>query len=390
MDFFTMKSLFFWGILLLLSVAVGCRADYEVSRLAVQRVGWDTLTVEVTFGKRVLLGDQPSIRPHALTVYLFSAAYDTLYADTSRVIPVPDTGLGDRERLMVEVCGAFETLTVCEQEAVYASPKRLRVIHDLSYPEDQAFERGSYDLQFVFERQNYDTEAWERIEQPGRVRGYLLAYVGEEEEQAVKVPFTRRRGRFSLKGRPHYKDFQYNLESMFVDQREAQVYFDVYAGVGGVLEHRLVSIEKRLRHKSPEERILEVQYFAEQAVTQILDALDVEPRRRWARAYINEWDFQPLTRTYRIELDIVWRARRGFFSRGYELNGVLDVKEDGTDSRFLRRHSNERAARLWRVRVPDDALTLGTLEPYVHSREEDLTTEGASGARRDRGLAVEN
>ncbi|MCH8960042.1 MAG: hypothetical protein IH820_01610 [Bacteroidetes bacterium] len=377
----TMRGLSVGWLCLGLLVAVGCEGEptYVVDYLVLNHTGWDTLTVEVAFSRRRPLRRSEPLQPRALSVYLFNAAYDTLYAGDGRSIPIADATLGDRERLMVEVCGTFDAVSVCEQQGVTASPKRLRLEHDIHFPEDAAFERGSYDLRFVVERQAYETGAWESLGRPDRVHGYLLAYVGDQNEEAVKVPFSRRQGRFILKGRPHYNDFQYHLKSMLMDAPEAPVRFDVYAGLNGQPALRLASVEKRVQKKTEEERILEVHHFAEEAVEQIFEALEVDHRERWSRAYIDQWTFQALTNTYRIALEIVWRRGRFAFGKFYELEGVLEVEENGANARFIRRDANDRAARRWGSRIRGNQLSLGMLAPYVPDEENLTGEEVASG-----------
>ena len=387
---FTMRGLSVGWLCLGLLVAVGCESgpSYVVDQLALNRVGWDTLNVTVQFSQRQVFGRSKPLQPRWQSVFLFNAAYDTLYAGEGGVIPIADAALGDRERLMVEVCGTFDAGTVCEQQGVTASPKRLRLEHDIEYPEDTAYERGSFDLRFVVERQGYETETWQAVGPPDRVHGYLLAYVGDRDDEAVKVPFSRRRGRFVLKGRPHYEDFQFHLKSSLMDAPETPVYFDVYAGLEGQSALHLASVEKRVRVKTEEERALEVRHFVEQAAEQIFEALDVDYRDHRARAYIDEWTFQALTNTYQIELEIIWRRGRFVFGRNYELEGVLEMQENGANARFSRGRANDRAARRWRSRIRGNQLSLGTLAPYV-SEEKNLSEEGPGEELREAGTASE-
>lgn len=387
----TMRGLSVGGLCLGLLAAVGCESGpaYVVDQLALNRVGWDTLTVAVQFSQRRLFGRAEPLQPRTLSVYLFNAAYDTLYTGDGGTIPIADAALGDRERLMVEVCGAFDGGSVCEQHGVTASPKRLRVEHDIQYPEDAAFERGSYDLRFVLERQTYEADTWELLGPPDRISGYLLAYVGDQNDEAVKVPFSHRKGRFILKGRPHYDDFQYHLKSTLMDAPQAPVHFEVYAELNGQSALRLASVEKRVRKKTDEERYLEVRHFAEQAAERVFEALDVDYLGRWARTYIGEWTFQPPTNTYQVEVEIIWRRGRFVFERSYELEGVLEVEENGANARFLRRDANGRARRRWESRIRGSQLSLGTLTPYV-PKEENLSEEQTSGEEaRDAGTASE-
>ena len=361
---------------LVLFAAVGCgqEPDYTFRHLEFKRYGWDSLSVDAQFSERLLFGRTRPIEAQAVAVYLFNAGYDTLYAGDGRLVPIDDRALGDRERLMLEVCGRFEAVTVCEQEAVTASPKRLQVEHDIEYPDGGAYERGRYQLRFVLERQGQD-EAWERLARPDRVHGYLRVYVGDQEAEAVEVPFSGRQGRFNLQGKPHYEDFHYHLTSTLLDTVEAPVHFDIYAGLEGQPVSNVASVEKKVRGRTDEERAREVEYFVEQATEAILDALDMGSIDDFERPDSTEWVYNRLTDTYRATVEVFWRTRRRRpFSRerSYGFEGVLEVEANGANARFLRRAATDRTLRRWALTIGDATVSLGTLTPYIHEEEEDF------------------
>lgn len=370
-----------WSVLLVLMLA-GCgeQRAYVVSSLNLNRSGWDTLAIDVSFAEDTMMGLE-SATPESTTVYLFSAAYDTLYAGSDSLILVPDAQLGDSERLMVEVCGIFDRQMVCEQDAVNTSPKRIRLEHNISYPDDSRYQRGSYHLRFVVERQHFGNEMWERVERTHAINGYLLAYVGGQQEGTVKVPFERGEGRFDLQRYAGYRDFQYHLKSKLLDDREARVRFDVYAGLDKRAIQRVATVEKRVRKKTHRERAEEVRYFAEQATDKILDKLGVEGDDRHVRAYIDDWMFDDRTDTYSVEMEIEW-GRGYFFGRRYHLRGLLKVDEAGASATFDLYDANSRAEQLWYRAVRHDMLKLGVLEPLLHDAPPDLSVNAGQITRR--------
>ncbi len=368
------QTLWYGAVGLVVLAAIGCgqQPDYAFRHLEFKRYGWDSLSVEVEFSEQLLFGRTRPIEAQAVAVYLFNARYDTLYTGDGRLVPIDDRALGDRERLMLEVCGRFETATVCEQQAVTASPKRLQVEHDIEYPDGGTYDKGRYQLRFVLERQGQD-EAWERLARPDRVQGYLRVYVGDQEEEAVEVPFSARRGRFNLQGKPHYDDFHYHLTSTLLDTSEARVHFDIYAGLEGLPVSNVASVEKKVRGRTDEERVLEVDYFVEQATEAIFEALDIDDIDDFERPDSTEWAYNRLTDTYRINVEVFWRMRRRRpFSRprSYGFEGVLEVEASGANARFLRRAATERTLRRWAVTIGDATISLGTLTPYVHEEDE--------------------
>lgn len=366
------------GILLLLGLGCQSEPQYVVRTLDVQHQSWDTLTVDVEFGQRTLLGSSQSVEPAAIILYLFNAAYDTLSTDTSLVLTVDDKALGNEERLMLEVCGTFPEARLCEQAALTASPKRFRIEHDIDFPRDLAYERGSYNFRFVVERQAFADTTWERLGPLDEVEGYLLAYVGDQQGKPVKVPFSRPSGRFDMGSLDHFDDFKYGLRWRLREDRKAQVHFDVYAGFAGQPSVRLASIEKQVRMKTREERELDVRYFAEQAVTQILDRLGLADEDVSARAYIDDWTINELTYTYQIQLDIEWRSDGFFFGREYDVEGVLEVLEDGTDARFRIDDANHRARNRWRGDIGMQSLSLESLDLYEAPEGMALTDASAA------------
>jgi len=354
---------------------VGCgqEPEYAFRYLELERYGWDSLSVEAQFGERLLFGRTRPTAPQATSVFLFNAAYDTLYAGDGRLVPIADRKLGDGERLMLEVCGRFETMTVCDQQTVAASPKRLRVEHDIVYPDGWAFEKGRYDFHFIPERQ-IDDGTWERIGQAGDVHGYLRAYVGKQTEEAVEVPITGNKGRFDLQGRPHFDEFQYQLTSALIEQGTAPVHFEVYAGLEGWPASLLASDEKKVRDKTEEERALEVEHFIEQATEMLFDALEIEEVDWMEQTDSTTWVFNQLTNTYRIKMALAWEVDEGRFFRRprmYEVEGLLEVEAGGDNARFVRQAANGRTARRWADTVAGPTLALGPLEPYDYEEEEE-------------------
>jgi hypothetical protein len=330
-----------------------------VTDLTLERTGWDTVQVHVDVVRHRWLGGPIAVVPDSSTRYmLLDADYDTLSAGSDAVMPVPDRRLADREPLMVEVCSTVRGRTVCEQSGFHASPKRIRTVGDISYPDDEAFEEGRYSVRFTVEREQFDGTGWEPIDPPGSLEGYVLAYVVDQTEPPVKVPLQRTRGRFDLAGLDGYDDFKYHLRSRLYEAQEARVRFDVYAGFSEQTARRVATVEKHIKPKTPEQRRTEVEHFARQATERLFDALDVSGPD--ARVYIGDWQFDPRADEYRIDLDLEWG--RGLFSRSHVLRGTIRVQEDGKAATFRIVEGNRRARARWHRYVDARELELGLLD----------------------------
>lgn len=357
-----------WGrlslVLLLAASTWGCgaRREYYLAGLDVGHDGWDTLRVGVDFAWRTALGAPHPLEPDTVVITVLDARYRTLYSGSARRIPVPDGELGDREALLVEVCGTVGGRSICVQEQEWASPKRLHVDEDITYPEGGDYDRGRYDFAFRVERRRFDATGWEPVRASPEITGYLLASVEAHEDAPVKVPFTQRRGRFDLARHDNYRDFRYYLEARLLDAQQARVRFDVYAGIRGQPE-RVASVEKEVALKTKEARAVEVRAFAEQATDRLVDALSgAFFRGRRAVAYVDDWRYDAGRRGYGIDMEVEWRS--GLF-RGerFALEGTLEVGEDGKGARFRLRSGNRDGERRWERHVDGDVLSLGDLHP---------------------------
>ncbi|MDX1546723.1 MAG: hypothetical protein R3247_07035 [Rhodothermales bacterium] len=351
---------------LLLGVTAGaCGGDANpyTAALTVQHRGWDTLAVDVRFGRAGLFG-ATAAAPADTSVYLFNAAYDTLFAGPGPLVVVPDARLGDREPILVEVCGQFEDGRLCEQQGLAASPKRLQLDPRITYPEPGSFERGRYALGLRAERQVFGRDdAWEALAGVPPPAGYLLAYVGDADEEAVRVPLDGPEGRFDLSRYDGYDDFAFRLRARLLDGEEADVHIEVHAGFEGQPPVRLATVDKRVRDKTPVLRRREVRHLAREASRALLDRLRVDRDDDRARVYIEDWHFNRLTRTYRIVLLMAWRGD-GFFGRTRALEGELQVREDGREARFRRTDASSRADDRWDAYLRGETVPLGTLTPY--------------------------
>ena len=362
------------GVLTALALT-GCRSrsGVVVTHFEVSRTSWDTVRVAVDFGLSRLLGEPRPIRPDVRTLHVYDAAFDTLYAGSDTVIPIPDADLGSEERLLVEVCGVFGPRRVCEQRALFASPKRVRTEPEIEYPLDDRFERGRFRFAFTVERERFGEETWEPVSRRRPIQGFMLAYVDAGEPVPVRVPFTRNRGRFDLASYNHYRDFKYALQSELFEGKAAAVRFDVYAELTGA-EEPLAFVEKHIVRKTDEERLAEVAAFVREAGARVLERLGVDPGRRRVYVFVDDWTYDPARRVYTVTMALHWP--RSFLTlRWNELVGRLEVGEEGGEARFERLRANGDAEDRWRMHVVTDTLRILELRAPQPERQEVVDPE---------------
>ncbi|MDQ7041484.1 MAG: hypothetical protein Q9M35_11155 [Rhodothermus sp.] len=348
--------------LILLLGSCGSETSYRVAQLLLHRQSWDSLRIEVQFVRQQWLGSAEPVVPDSLLVMLLSARYDTLYLGSSLLVSIPDARLGDRERLLLEVCGWFETRLVCDQLGLNASPKRIVVEPEVIYPFRGTTARLYYRLHPRLERQRYDGAGWEPLPVHRSVRGYLLMRIAADPQRQLRVPLQSWEGVIELTALPAFSDFWYALQQQFRTRRPAIVTLEVYGGLE--LPELLATVTRRLRPKTEAERKAEVAHFAGEALRQVVEHLSGQEYPIWLR--VESWSFNPLTLQYVVEVSARWREG-GWFQPFYELFGVLTVAEDGTQAVFRWVSGNQRAWVRWQQRVgQEQVLPLVSLPPSAN------------------------
>jgi len=357
------------GVTLLLGC--GARTEYRVEVLRIAQQGWDTLAVQVSFVEHTTLGGAKPAIPDDIQWLAFDATYDTLYSGSGDRIPFIDANLGDRERVMVEVCGRFGAFQVCEQEAVLASPKRIQLASELDYPDGTAYTKGRYHFRFQVERQIFGNESWEPIWPERPPESYMVASTLGMGKTGVTFPISGKRGRFNLERLPNSADFQYYLKSQLQDEQQAKVEFKVFAQLRAEPVY-LTTIERVIRRKTDAERAYEVAFFADQIARRLLDKLQVDVPEQRVYAYIDDWTYEADAEQYQIDLEIVWKGT-SWRARKYVLYGRLDVAETGYPATFTCTRCNRHADRLWRRYQRSDSIALDSLRTvkYVDMENRD-------------------
>ena len=339
--------------------------DFLVSTFDIHRTAWDSLSVRVSFEATTFFGSRFEVVPDSVQTAVFTEAYDTLYQGSDRTLVVADAELGDREMLIVEACALYRERTACEQRSVVASPKRIEPNTELVFPESDAFDRGSFELDYSLYRQVFGSEEWERIERRVRPETYLLAYVTDQPADAVKVPVRQTRNRFNLTRFAKYRDFRYQIKSHMMDSDTASVSFDLYARLGKEPE-RVASDRVVLRAKSEDERRTELHELVELAGSQILDRMKGFWGLRSAYVFINDWSYRALDKVYRAEIELHWQS--GLRGEWYDMIGALTVRSNGSAAQFDWIQGSTTAARRWDSEMDSSTVFLGQLHPHAELR----------------------
>lgn len=343
--------------------------DYRAT-LTVERHGWDTLHVQLDVVKAVAFGGEAPIRDslQATRYWALNAQQDTLATTTGSVLEIADYTLGSYGRILVEACATIGDATVCEQQAVTASPKRSTSTLDLDYPGSRGYAGGQYTVRVARERQVFGADSlWEALPRTASLNGYLEFYIeGRKDESTVTVPIRRfeRETSFRVDRLDGYADYEFFLRSALLDESRADVGVDVYVGAGDQPSW-LETVTAEVKIKTEEERADEVLYFVRQAAAQLSRRLsDRQPR---VTAYIDAWVYDPDTKLYEVEVEVLWRERRE-----YVVQGVLRVLESGNGASFEYHRGNRRGNGRWEDRIDRDSYSIGTLE----QREEEVEDVG--------------
>ena len=333
----------------------GAREEIVISSLSLEQSTWDSLRVSVSFARRTVLGKDTPVQADSLLVVGYNALYDTLFVGKDSVLTLDDANLGNRERILLEICGQVRSITVCDQSGIEASPKRITLSPEISYPYRDRVYQGSYKLPFIVERQEFNNqeESWEQIARSETIAGFIQAYVEGEKEESIQFPFSKKQGAFNLTHYPNYQEFKYLLDSKLYDFNEASVQFDVFVDINGFSD-TVGSISKKIAPKSDEEQQVDVAQLAKLAAEQIVDRLSPYLNDRRNVVFIDSWDYNIFKKKYTIEMEVEWEGRQ-FTRQQHSIQGTLEVFEPDQRSNFRLKETNRRTRRLW-DRVAQTAL----------------------------------
>jgi hypothetical protein len=365
------------GLVLLVFLLSACssRSSFVVQSFELNQTSWDSLHIATEFLYQPLFNAKTSVSPDVLVYTVFSADFDTLYVGDGTNISLPDRRLSDRERILVEVCAVFQTMSTCEQKVISASPKKVVAEYAVDFPQDSPLnDKGEVELASVLQRQVFDSDQWENIRKPSGKELSVKIYVEKAPDDYIRFPITRSTTPFALNRYDGHRDLRYQIQSSMMDSDSAVVMFDLYALMSE--EPSLVAQERIVvRSKSVEQRTSEVRELVDQAGAVILSEVSGRLGSRRAYIFLIDWSFEPLNKAYLAEFELHWQdAFRGEWS---DLTGMLHVRSDGAEGSFQFLRGSETAEKRWNDRISTEYLQLDPLFPErERDRERDTPASG--------------
>ena len=247
-------------------------------------------------------------------------------------LPVPDTLLGSRARVMVEVCGRIAASggaaprVVCEQRPVPASPKRVRATARVAYPVRGDRERAVARVAVAFER--HDGHRWRPIPTPPGLTYALRVWVEGAPSDAVTAPLVAGRDTVRLTSDPAYDAYWLRLNERVFYGEGARVHLAVLARWTGA-EAVVVHVTRTVRPPSDGEREAQVNAFARAAARGLARTLSLPVDS--ATVQLEAWRFDRIRQRYALDLFVQLHDSTGVPVR---LRGRLDVSEAGQDAVF--------------------------------------------------------
>jgi len=355
------------------------RPEFVVSSFELSQSSWDSLHISTVFAHQPRLSASATVAPDVVMYTVFDANFDTLYVGDDGAISLPDKEMGDRERILIEVCGFFQDASACEQKIISASPKKVEADYAVEFPTDAPiYQKGNVELATTLHRQVFNSDGWEQIRKPSGKELSILVYVERAPDDHVRIPISRSRTSFSLNRYDGYKDLRYHIQSSLMDADSAIVMFDLYAVSSA--QPALVHQERFvLRAKTEEERTMEVRGLVERSGGQILEKVTGRFGSKRAYVFINEWSFEPLNKAYVAEYELHWQD--AFRQEWSDLSGRLYVRSDGTEGSFLFLRGSERAELAWSDGISTESLLL---DPLFPERDSESPADSAGPNRRRR------
>ena len=349
-------------LLVLAPLMTGCRGrgGYEVYDFSLSRHSWEEAAISAEFVRAGMFGKRTPVMPDELSILVMNATYDTLFAGSALEFTLDDSSLGDREPVTVEVCARFSDQWICAQENLRASPKRVSLVEQFRYPLDDTHDRGQFEFDVAVERAVFEGEGWEPIDVTDGVSGFIDVFVGSAPEDRIRIPFSASRGRFDLRRFDNYNDFRYRLDSELMDNQEASVQYEIFAGLEGAVQ-LVASGQRVVSAVTYEHRLANVEGFVRQVAQRLVQELSSFFGGRRLQSTIDAWHFDHEEREYRIDMHFQWRG--SFFdSRSYRLEGELRVAEDGSDAVFVMLDGDRVGIERWNDRFDEEEVRFMRLE----------------------------
>lgn len=364
-------------LLLLVTSVAGCKDEADEARLdlLVERTSWDSVRVSAR-PVRTWFGIERPADPDSTWLVLLDADYDTLTVGAPGWLRVPDAALGDEERLLVEACGLFGERSVCTQESMRASPKRLDASPDLTYPLEGDIKRGRLRLDLEAYRQVWgDSTSWEPIDLP-KDAGILLradATAGTaDEERVVQLALDGRGGTFDLSRAENYQRFAYDVNASLFEGDSAEVTFHLLVGLDAAEREPLAELRRVVSPVPERTSTYDVWQIVRTGTRRLLDELGAHDARQ-ASATVSDWRVERIGRRYVVDVEVEWTGRRTFWERTrYRVEGRFRVPIDGSEASFTFEDGNRYGREFWRERVRGNRLALGSIDlPEENPEPED-------------------
>ncbi len=337
--------------------ACGERREIVIDDVEIARNGWDTLLVEPSFVSISDFGASEAVSPDTVGITIFDSAFDTLYVGSGRTVILDDASLSDREKILVEVCGAFGAFKTCDQAFQFASEKRVSLEPTVSYPIRDDYARGSFNLRYAVERKLADSSLWEPVNSVQDLDLMLSVEVLGTDGGRISVPLASQRGSFSLRSHRNWDDYQYELMSQLVDSSKANVQFKI---LDPAKDQVLAELTKEIVSKSEQTRELEVGLFVEEAGRRLLNRLRTFRGGTERFVFLNDWSYLTAEKRYIIQIELAWRSAY-IRSRFFRLQGQLEVEDTGRNATFTVTDGNDRGKRRWRSRFEGSTVHVGDL-----------------------------
>lgn len=322
------------------------------------RSGWDRAEVALRFVNRPWVGPGKPVSPDSVRYVLFSAAYDTLYSGSEPVFDIEDRLLSDEEPLLLEACGLFDRLSICDQRRLTASPKRVRSNLHVRFPSEPDGAVAAWSVRPAVERQRFGTVEWEPVETAEVPALSVRVAVDGGEGQPLRFGLTGGDGRMDLSRLDGYPEFRYDLRSAQRDSGVALVRFSAFSSFASA-EKAAGATVLMVRSISEEEQLRELSVLVETAARDLVDRLFDPVSSARALVFVNEWEYDAERAQYTAEIEV--HRRQGIFGRWDEATGRLWVGIDGSRPVFRLEGAEEPVRNRWQQIARGDSISLPSL-----------------------------
>ncbi len=251
-------------------------SSLKIQKLEINRINWDKLEIIPDYTLDVVSADFGVTSKIIEEITVFDTNGKAIYETANdHSISLPDAELGSNESITIQYCLIKAKEKVCEETKIKASPKRLSIDPEITYPFNNRIFLGNFNLNGKISRQVFgQDEQFELVETTMGGIEASLKLRPKGSDVSVTVPVKGNSGKFDLSQVEFYQEFKQQIQQLIYDEKITFDY-EVIATLGQAYasypEGLVADVETvELEEETIEEEVV-VEPVAEEEVEEVVE-----------------------------------------------------------------------------------------------------------------------